>query len=162
MADDLFPRTSRSHAAGVENALAGFFARNPRGTAATPQRSRSRSTPEGRLLAAIRDGLSSEPDLWLMRNTTGFAQHEGRKVSYGLAIGGSDLVGILTVPVPDLACPTLGRWVALEVKTPTGRPTDKQLAFLAKVQRYGGFGAIVRSVAEARAAIGRARRGASS
>jgi hypothetical protein len=158
----LFDPPARDHAAGVASALAGFLAKHPRGTAATPRPARGGKTPEGRILAAIKEALSLEPDLWLMRNTTGFANHEGRKVSYGLALGGSDFVGILRIPVPDMDSPVLGRWVALEVKTPEGRATERQLEFLRKVQRFGGFAAIVRDVREARAAIARARTGASA
>lgn len=98
----------------------------------------------------IRLALGREPDLVLWRNNTGVAKHDGRKVRYGLALGSSDLVGILA-----------GRFVALEVKRPKGRASDEQKLFVELVRAKGGFAAFVRSVDEARAAIQRAREGAS-
>jgi hypothetical protein len=71
-------------------------------------------------------------------------------VRYGLAVGSSDLIGCLN-----------GRFIALEVKTPTGRASPQQRQWLDLVRRHGGFAAIVRSVEDARGAIARARTGAS-
>ena len=42
-----------------------------------------------------------------------------------------------------------GRFAAVEVKTPRGRATPEQLAFLELVQRSGGVAGIARSVADA-------------
>ncbi len=102
----------------------------------------------------IREALGQEPDLVLWRNNVGVAQFtkQGRKqtVAYGLAPGSADLVGILA-----------GRFFALEVKTATGRASEEQRLWLNLVRAKGGFAAIVRSVDEARAALGRAREGAS-
>lgn len=105
---------------------------------------------EGALQDAIRVALSSEPDLVLWRNNVGVALHErGARVRYGLAPGSADLVGCLA-----------GRFVALEVKTATGRLSPEQRSWALVVRRFGGFCAVVRSVDEARAAIARARQGA--
>jgi hypothetical protein len=110
---------------------------------------------EAQILAAIRLALGRIPDLVLWRNTTGVTSefdpktHETRTIRYGLAPGGADLVGCLA-----------GRFIGLEVKTDTGRPTDEQSRWLDLVRLKGGFAAIVRSPAEALAAIERARRGA--
>jgi len=106
---------------------------------------------------AIRAALGTEPDVVLWRNTTGQTQEWSatggvRHIRYGLAKGGADLVGILA---PS------GRWFALEVKTLTGRAADEQRKFLALVRRMGGFACVARSVEEARAALARARQGAS-
>lgn len=61
-------------------------------------------------------------------------------IHYGVGDkGGSDLIG----------CTLAGRFVALEVKTPTGRATPEQLRFIEAVRRNGGVGAVVRSVEEA-------------
>jgi hypothetical protein len=103
---------------------------------------------EGQIQDAIRLALASEPDLVLWRNNTGVADHRGARVRYGLAVGSADLVGCLA-----------GRFVALEIKTATGRASQEQRQWLTLVRRYGGFAAIVRSVEEAREAIARARRG---
>lgn len=102
---------------------------------------------------AIRIDLGCEPDLTLYRNNVGVADHKGRMVRYGVGgPGGSDLLGILA--------PT-GRWFALEIKSATGRTTQEQRDFMAIVRAGGGFAAVVRSVDEARAALARARTGAS-
>jgi hypothetical protein len=39
-----------------------------------------------------------------------------------------------------------GQYVAIEVKTATGKPTDEQWAFLENVNTHGGCGYVVRSL----------------
>lgn len=108
---------------------------------------------EAEIQQQIRLALGSEPDLVLWRNTVGVGtQDDGRKQRFGLAIGSSDLVGILA---------PAGRWVALEVKSEKGRVRPEQKLFLELVRGRGGFAAVVRSVDEAKAALERARAGAS-
>lgn len=104
---------------------------------------------EGHIQDAIRLALTDEPGLVLWRNNTGVAEHRNARVRYGLAVGSADLIGCLD-----------GRFVALEVKTPVGRASTEQRQWLDLVRRNGGFAAVVRSVAEAHAAIARARTGA--
>lgn len=115
------------------------------------------SNPESVLQAEIRLALGRDPSLVLWRNAVGQAEHvagNGRtfRQAFGLARGSADLVGILA---PS------GRFVALEIKTPTGRVSPEQTTWLALVRSRGGFAAVVRSVDEAIAAIERARAGAS-
>jgi len=114
---------------------------------------------EPQIQDAIRLALGKLDDLVLWRNNVGVAQHwNGRDVEtvkYGLANGSADLVGILRVT------PTAGRFVALEVKTETGRVSPEQTKWLALVRKMGGFACVVRSVDEALVAIERARGGAS-
>ena len=105
---------------------------------------------EGHIQDEIRLALSDEPGLVLWRNNTGVADQRGQRVRYGLAVGSADLIGCIA-----------GRFIALEVKTATGRATPEQRLWLDLVRRHGGFAAIVRSVEDARAAIARARTGAS-
>ena len=105
---------------------------------------------EGQIQDAIRLALTDEPGLVVWRNNTGVAEHRGARVRYGLAIGSADLIGCLD-----------GRFIALEVKTAAGRTSPEQRMWLDLVRRNGGFAAVVRSVDEARAAIARARTGAS-
>jgi len=57
----------------------------------------------------------------------------------GLCKGGSDIIGI---------DPT-GRFIAVEVKTPEGRPTKEQLNFINAVKAAGGIAGIARSPREA-------------
>ncbi len=92
----------------------------------------------------LRCGLLPGVVLW--RNNTGVADFKGQKVRYGLALGSADLVGIVD-----------GRFVALEVKTKTGKPTQAQEQWLGVVRSNRGFATIVRSADEAVAAIERAR-----
>ena len=112
---------------------------------------------ESQIQQAIRIALGDEPDLVLWRNTTGQTEEwnpsdgSARTMRYGLAVGSADLVGILRP----------GRFLALEVKTPTGRVRPEQTAWLELVRRMGGFAAVVRSVDEAKAALERARNGES-
>lgn len=105
---------------------------------------------EGKIQDDIRVALSDEPGLVLWRNNVGVAEHQrGARVAYGLAPGSADLIGCLD-----------GRFIALEVKTATGRVATAQTQWLDLVRRFGGFAAVVRSVDDARAAIARARTGA--
>ena len=62
-----------------------------------------------------------------------------RLIRFGLAIGSSDVIGI----TPD------GRFLAIEVKTTTGRATKEQLAFINAVNKSGGVAGIARSVEDA-------------
>lgn len=114
------------------------------------------SMSEAQLMDAVRLALGSAVDLVLWRNNVGVAEHwsgrEAVRVRYGLAPGSADLVGALA---PS------GRWFALELKTATGRTTEEQEQWLSLVRRMGGFACVVRSVREARAALDRARSGAS-
>jgi hypothetical protein len=107
-------------------------------------------TPEGRLLRGIPKALRQESDVLIWRNTTGVTEHDGRRISYGLALGWSDLVGIIA---PS------GRFLAIEVKTPQGHLTEHQGQFLERVRQRGGFACVVRTVEEARLAVRRAREG---
>lgn len=111
---------------------------------------------ETQLLAEIRLALGRDPRVVLWRNNVGTARHDGtdRPVQYGLCVGSSDLIGIVT-----MATDSMGRFFALEVKLPTGRVSREQQLFLALVNRRGGYACIVRSVDDARAAVDAAHRG---
>jgi len=62
---------------------------------------------------------------------------------FGLAVGGSDIVGIS----PN------GKFLAVEVKTATGRATKEQLAFIEAVRAAGGIAGIARNEQDALALI---------
>lgn len=125
--------------------------------AARSRRPKGRS--EADRLASIRLALGLEVDLVLWRNgVAGVESYDhvrggARHHHAGLPRGSSDLIGVLA---------PAGRLFCLEVKTDTGRLTDEQRAFLALVQRMGGFAAVVRDEDEARAALERARRGSNA
>ncbi len=87
---------------------------------------------------AIRLASSRIPGLTLWRQGVGVATTaDGRKQRFGLCVGSSDLVGVLA---PS------GRFVAVEVKTDTGRLRPEQELFLALVRRSGGIAFVARSV----------------
>jgi hypothetical protein len=69
-----------------------------------------------------------------------------RPLHAGLCVGSSDLIGYRRVG--DLA-----QFVALEVKSATGRPTPEQTRFLDHISSAGGCAAVVRSVADADAVL---------
>ena len=60
-------------------------------------------------------------------------------ILFGIAIGSSDIVGIS----PN------GKFLAVEVKTATGRATKEQLAFIEAVRAAGGIAGIARTPEEA-------------
>lgn len=62
----------------------------------------------------------------------------------GVPDGVSDLIG----------CARDGAFVAIEVKTQTGRPSDAQTAYIAMVRSLGGRAGIARSVEDALAIAG--------
>lgn len=64
---------------------------------------------------------------------------DARMIPFGLVVGGSDIIGI----APD------GRFLAVEVKTKTGRVTKEQQTFIDAVCRAGGRAGVARSVNEA-------------
>ena len=106
---------------------------------------------EAQIERAILFALSSRPDIRLFKNEVGRAidPRTGAYVQFGLCVGSSDLIGIVA---------PRGRFLALEVKSETGKPTPQQLAFIAMINAMGGVGRIVRSVAEALAAADEAAR----
>ena len=102
---------------------------------------------ESELQRDIRLALGRYPGLVLWRNNTGVSRSETRTIRYGLCVGSADLIGVLA---PS------GRFVALEVKTATGRVSREQELFLNLVRRNGGIAEVVRTVEEAKNAIDRA------
>lgn len=70
------------------------------------------------------------------RNNVGVLRdHQGRPVRYGLCVGSSDIIGIYR-----------GRFVAIEVKTDSGRLSPDQEKFLQAVSENGGIAGIARGV----------------
>jgi len=90
-------------------------------------------TPEGRIKAGCLRYLERR-GFFVWNNPTGAVRiapdrwvHFGRK-------GSPDIIGVL----PD------GRFLAVEVKSPHGRLSPEQSAFLEKVRRLGGMALVVR------------------
>lgn len=69
-------------------------------------------------------------------------------VRYGLGVGSADLVG-LTVP--------MGQFLACEIKTPVGRLSDEQVAWLTTARNLGGIAVVLRSSEEAEKLVQRLR-----
>ena len=55
--------------------------------------------------------------------------------------------------VPDIIACLNGRFIALEVKTPKGRPSELQLYNIEKIQKAGGIAGVVRSVEDVKTLI---------
>ena len=95
----------------------------------------------------------------MFRNNIGAYSHPqtGRVIRYGVGQpGGSDLIGWTPVVVtPDMVGQTLAVFTAVEVKTPSGRPTAHQLNFISQVLSAGGMAGIARSPDEAVAILRR-------
>jgi hypothetical protein len=101
----------------------------------------------------VRAAVGGQPDIRMWRNNVGAHKDaRGILVRYGLAVGSSDLIGVLA---PS------GRLLSLEVKTAKGRTTSEQETWMTIVRRFGGFACVVRSAEEALAAVDRARKGES-
>jgi hypothetical protein len=72
---------------------------------------------------------------------------QGRPLHAGLCVGSSDLIGYRVVD-------GVAQFVALEVKSATGRPTAQQVQFLDHINAVGGSAGIVRSVEDAHKVLG--------
>ena len=112
----------------------------------------SRINPETTLQNQMREALGYEGApvvLWRL-NQGSFRGADGATRFYGLVPGASDLLGM---------CRETGRFVAMEVKTKTGRLSDDQRAFLRLVNILGGYACVVRTIDDAIVAATRAARG---
>jgi hypothetical protein len=73
-----------------------------------------------------------------------------RVLHAGLCKGSSDLIGFRSVTVtPEMVGKPIAAFMAIEVKTASGRATDEQKAFIETVNRFGGLAFIAKSEAEA-------------
>lgn len=84
----------------------------------------------------------------LFRNNTGAIKDEnGRLVRFGLCKGSSDLIGWQTMEVTqDMVGRRVAIFLAIEVKTASGKPTPEQLNFLKRVHDAGGRSGVARSI----------------
>lgn len=106
---------------------------------------------EAAILRDIHLALGRRPECKIFRNSVGLAADPGtgQHVRFGLCVGAADLVAIVK---------PRGRWLALEVKSARGRVRPEQERFLAMIRDMGGVGQVVRSVADAEAALAEAMR----
>lgn len=78
--------------------------------------------------------FGARADLRMWNNPTGAVKVGDRYIKYGL-VGSADILGILKG----------GRFLAIEVKTATGRQSEPQKAFQRMIERFGGVYILARS-----------------
>lgn len=116
-----------------------------------------RVTLEAEIQRQILAEIGAEPDLLILKNSVGVAQHfddktgKSWKVPYGLGKGSADLVSMLRVG------PCLGAWVCLEVKVPGEDAEPHQAENHEQWRQFGALVYVVHSAREARMAIETAR-----
>lgn len=106
---------------------------------------------ETTLQQQIRIALGTRPDLRLFRNQCGQLPdpRTGRPVQFGLARGSADLIGWRTITItPDMVGQQIAVFTSIEIKTPAGRLTEPQTAWLNTVQAAGGVAGVARSVSD--------------
>ena len=98
----------------------------------------------------IRLALSKAGILSFRNNTGALKDKTGRLVIYGLCPGSSDVIGINPVKItPAMVGEVIGQFVAIEVKTKRGKPSEKQLNFIDAINKKGGKAGVARSPEEA-------------
>jgi len=98
----------------------------------------------------IRLAVGKRKDVRLFRNNVGMIGG----VQFGLCVGSSDLIGFTTKTItPEMVGQQVAIFTAIEVKTPTGKVSEQQTKFLSMVKKFGGIGAVVRSVDDAVAVL---------
>jgi hypothetical protein len=105
----------------------------------------------------IRLALGTRPDLRLFRNQVGQLPdpRTGRPVQFGLARGSADLIGWRSVVItPEMVGQRVAVFTSLEIKTPSGRLTPAQQAWLGAVHNAGGIAGVARSVRDANEILG--------
>jgi VRR-NUC domain len=99
---------------------------------------------EADLMRQIMVALSEDGHFVARANVGLFYTRDLRPVSTGLPPGFSDIFGHRASDA---------RAFYIEIKTPTGRASPQQLAFIAAMQKRGAIAGVARSVAEARALL---------
>jgi len=93
----------------------------------------------------------------LWRNNSGSLPdpRTGRYVTFGVGSpGGSDLIGYRKVTItPEMVGQEIPIFAAIEVKTPRGKASKQQEAFIEHIRNAGGIAGIARSVDEAQSIL---------
>ena len=93
---------------------------------------------EAGALAEVMTALKSHSSVaWIHRQNTGSLRVGKRFIRFGWP-GCSDILGQLRD----------GRFLACEVKSPTGKPTPEQSAFISQINSNGGLAFIARNCAD--------------
>lgn len=121
--------------------------------------------PENVLQHRIHRALGGRDNCRLFRNNCGVAfagevKHETpagitltnhRRIRYGLTPGSSDLIGwVSKIITPDMVGKRVAVFLAVEIKTPSGRLSEPQEVFIEAVRKHGGIAGVARSVEEAK------------
>jgi hypothetical protein len=116
-----------------------------------------RAHAHSELCAEIRRELGQRPDCRIWPNPSGVARHaSGHTVRYGVAPGGSDLIGIVARRVTPADVGRLfGLFLAIEVKSGGATLEPHQRTFIEIIRRFGGLAGECRSIADALALIDR-------
>lgn len=111
---------------------------------------------ETAIVQAVRLALS-RVGVRIFRNNVGVLPGaDGRMVRFGLHPGSSDLIGWQSVLVtPDMVGQRVALFVAVEVKTSTGRLSAPQRHFLETAKMAGGIAILARDPDEAVAGLAR-------
>lgn len=120
---------------------------------------------EAQLLSEIELAIGSRQDCRIFRNNQGMAWTGIMKARYnngdillgvarplrvGLITGAADLVGWCSEIIgPSHVGQRVGRFLSIEVKTPTGKLSDAQEIWRRNVRKYGGNAMVARSVSDA-------------
>lgn len=108
-----------------------------------PAPKREQGRPEAEVLSSVLAALRRHPAVaWCERVNSGVVQVDGRWIRYGW-VGASDVLGQMRD----------GRLLAVECKSATGRTTEAQDEFLARVLGAGGVAFVARSADDAEAAL---------
>ena len=107
------------------------------GAAVTPVRQPNRRLEAGALTEVMTALKSHSSVAWCHRQNTGSLRVGARFVRFGWS-GCSDILGQLRD----------GRFLAIECKSPTGKPTPEQSAFMKQVNSNGGVAFVARNCAD--------------
>ncbi|MEH6630183.1 MAG: VRR-NUC domain-containing protein [Halopseudomonas aestusnigri] len=94
--------------------------------------------------------LSKEDGVRVWRNNTGALKNQsGQLVRFGLP-GSGDILGLKRIVItPEMVGQIIGRFIAIETKTKTGKQRDQQERFEEMVIGHGGLYVVARSAEEA-------------
>lgn len=91
-------------------------------------------------IMAVLNHRESPCRVW--RNNVGaYETASGGWIQYGLGVGSADLIGLVI---------GTGQFLGIEIKTPVGRLSAEQRAWLAAVEKMGGITRVLRTEDEAR------------
>lgn len=86
----------------------------------------------------------------IMRHQNGDITIKNPRPFHGTPSGFSDLFGVRKILITqDMVGQEIGQFLALEVKTKSGKLTDLQKNFLTAIEKNGGTASVIRSAAEA-------------